>query len=47
LGRLDLLLQRGELHRFSRSLKNLGVVSTNIPKIEELDRINWGAEFYL
>lgn len=45
LGRLDQLLQKGELHRFSNSLKNLGVVSTNIPKIKELDRVNWGAEF--
>ena len=45
LGRLDQLLQKGELHRFSKSLNDLGVASTNIPKIEELDRINWGAEF--
>lgn len=45
LGRLDHLLQKGELHRFSKSLKDLGVASTDIPKIEEVNRINWGAEF--
>lgn len=45
LGRLDHLLQKGFLNRFSESLKDLGVISANIPRIEEVDRVNWGAEF--
>lgn len=45
LGRLDLLLQKGELHRISRSLKDLGAAPAHILKIQEIDRINWGAEF--
>ncbi len=38
LGRLDQLLQKGELHRFSKSLQAIGVASTDIPKIGEVDR---------
>ena len=45
LGRLDHLLQNGMLNRFCESLKDLGVTSAKIPKIAEIERLNWGAEF--
>lgn len=44
LGRLDELAKKGTLEGFSQSLESLGI-NKNIPKIKELDRMNWGAEF--